>query len=123
LCCRQYAEDVLKLAPQLRNDPSYSAAVFSADLLAASVAAHDGDLQRALRYLNNASKVPPSEEMAYLSFWGVMRAYRHVCRILIDSGYRPDALAFLEHFATINIAQRDETLRLAADVRAGKSVP
>jgi hypothetical protein len=119
---RKYAESLLKLAPRFRDGWGNSAAVFSADVVAGSIAAGDGDTKTALQYLRDASKISSSEEMAYLVPLSPMRAYRQLCKALIDAGYRSDVLTFLEHFATINISQRDFTLRMAADVRAGKTI-
>jgi hypothetical protein len=91
--------------------------------VAGDLAALRDDTKAALRYLRDASGVPSSEEMAYLPPIAAMLASRHLCRTLIDAGYQADVLAFLEHFATINVSQRDDTLRTAANMRAGKGIP
>jgi len=113
---RKYAEDLLKLAPKFRKDPDYSAAVFSADILVAHIAARDGDNATAVKYLRDASRVPSSEELAYST---PRVPWTQLCRLLIGSGYGEDTVAFLEHFANINVSDRDQILRWAADARGG----
>jgi beta-lactamase regulating signal transducer with metallopeptidase domain len=117
---KKYAIDLLALAPKFRKDPDYSSAVFSANILAGHIAAREGNSNEAVKYLRDASKIPPSEEMAYLLPSRFNVPYRQLCQILVGSGYRSDVVSFLEHLAEINIADRDEILSMAADARAGK---
>jgi beta-lactamase regulating signal transducer with metallopeptidase domain len=117
---KRYADDLLALAPKFRKDPDYSSAVFTANVLAGNIAAREGNNNEAVKYLRDASKIPPSEEMAYLPPSAYTVPYRQLCQILTGSGYRSDVVSFLEHFAEINISERDEILAMAADARAGK---
>jgi hypothetical protein len=111
---KQYADDVLKLAPEFRNTPEYSTAVFIGDILAGIVAARNGDSGGAVRYLREAATIPASEEMAYRPPYV---PYQQLCIILAGSGYRDEVIAFLEHFAQINMSDRDEILQQAFNFR------
>src|SRR5205823_14518286 len=91
---RMYADDLLKLAANFRKDPGYSAAVYSADILAGSIAAQESKLDTALNYLRDASHIPSSEEMAYLP---PFVPFRQLCTKLHNSSYHNDVIPFLEH--------------------------
>jgi len=114
---RRYAEELLKLAPRFRSDPGYSGALFSADILCGLVSARKGDTETAAKYLRNASEIPGSEEIAYLP---PSVPYERLTTILAGSGHRDAVIAFYEHFAQINLSQRDHFLRLAMDLRMKK---
>jgi hypothetical protein len=111
---KRYADDVLKLAPQFPNSPEYSGAVFIGNILAGLVAARNGDSGGAAKYLRDAATIPASEEMAYRPPYV---RYEQLCIILAGSGHRDDVIAFLEHFAQINMLNRDEILRQAFNLR------
>jgi hypothetical protein len=116
---RAYADELLKLAPRFRNDPDYSGAVFSADILIGWIAARRGDTETAVRFLRDASTVPSSEEMAYFP---PSVPYDNLAGILAGSGHRPDVIAFYEHFAQINLSQRDYLLRTAWNLRTNRPI-
>jgi hypothetical protein len=120
---KRYADELLKLAPKFRNDAGYSAAVFSAAVVAATVAAQDGETDTALEYLRTASRIPSSEEMAYSPPLGAMMALFQLSRILVDAGQRNELLALLGHLSVINKSWRDEILIMSANIRAGKPLP
>jgi hypothetical protein len=111
---KKYSEDLLELAPHLNKDEGYSGALFIGDVVTGLVAARNGDSETAVKYLRHASRIPPSEEMAYLP---PFVPYDRLCTILAGSGYRDDVIAFLEHFAQINMSDRDYILRQAAGFR------
>jgi beta-lactamase regulating signal transducer with metallopeptidase domain len=111
---KRFAEDLLKLAPDLRGDEAYSGAVFSANLLLANLAARDGDSNGAVKHVRQASLVPPSEEMAYAAPNG---SYSTLCNILIGYGERDTVIAFLEHFSEISVTSRQRLLGLLATFR------
>src|SRR5262249_9545304 len=114
---RRYAEELLKLAPRFRSDPGYSGAIFSANILCGIVLARKGDTETAVKYLRNASAIPSSEEIAYLP---PLVPYERLTTILAGSGQGDAVIAFYEHFAQINLSQRDHFLRLAMDLRTNK---
>jgi tetratricopeptide (TPR) repeat protein len=116
---RKYAEELLKLAPRFRNDPGYSGALFSADIVIGLTAARKGDTETAAKYLRDASAVPSSEEMAYFP---PFVPHYDLARILAGSGHRPDAIAFYEHFAQINLSQRDYFLQSALNLRMNRPI-
>jgi hypothetical protein len=112
---RRYAEALLKLAPGFRNDPGYSSAVFSGEILAGLIAARHGDSDSAAEYLRDASTIPSSEEMAYRP---PFVPYERLAILLAGSGHRADVIAFYEHFARINLSERDHLLQLALKLRS-----
>lgn len=111
---RRYAEALLKLAPSFRRDPGYSGAVFIGDILSGLVAARNGDNSTALSYLHDATAIPISEEMA---FWPPFVPYDRLGDLLAGSGHRNDVIAFYEHFAQINLSDRDSLLSSAMKFR------
>jgi hypothetical protein len=111
---KRYAEALLKLAPRFRSDPAYSGALFTSNVILATIGAQDSDMTAALGYLRDASRIPSSEEMAYLP---PRVPYLILAKLIAEKGYRSDATAFLEHFATINVSDRDAALVAAAQLR------
>lgn len=115
---KRYAEELLKLAPSLHNDPGYSGALFTAHVLLATISAESGNNSEAVLYMRGASRIPPSEEMAYSP---PHVPYIFLSQLLAAKGYRSDAIAFLEHFATSNVSERDGALVVAAQLRVENS--
>jgi len=114
---RQYAEELLKLAAQFPSDERHSGALLTGNIIAGITAARDGDSETAVKYLRAATTIPASEEMAYAP---PSPPHNQLCLLLAGSGYRDDAIAFVEHFASINLSQRDNLLIFADGLRSRK---
>jgi tetratricopeptide (TPR) repeat protein len=114
---RQYAEELLKLAAKFPSDERHSGALLTGNIIAGITAARDGDSETAVKYLRAATTIPASEEMAYAP---PSPPHNQLCLLLAGSGYRDDAIAFVEHFASINLSQRDNLLIFAAGLRSRK---
>jgi beta-lactamase regulating signal transducer with metallopeptidase domain len=114
---RKFSEKLLLLAPKFEFHPSHGFAVYRANMVLASLAARQGDLDSAVRHLAAASNAPQSEEIAYLrgiaSWWLIPD--------LLAAGERVAVAEFFERMAERSVVDRQRLLDAAADVRSGRS--
>ena len=113
---RKFSEKLLMLAPKFESHPGHGYAVYRANMTLGSLAAREGDLDSAVRYLAAASNAPQSEEIACLrglaSWWLIPD--------LLTAGERAAVADFLERMAEKSVVDRQRLLDAAADVRSGR---
>ena len=111
-----HAQETLRLAGERRQDPAYSTAVATAHFVLSAAAMRDGDRERTVFHLQEAAKVPPSEEMTYYPQlgWGKPVSY------LLKAGERARVIEFLEAFARVSLVERDRLLQDARAIREGR---
>jgi hypothetical protein len=117
---KKYAEDALKLAPAIRQDPNFGTAIYTANMTLSSLALREGDKKRAVDYLKRASQAPESEELTYGS--DVVSRWR-VVRDLVAQGERQAVIDFLDRMAQTNLAERMDLPQAAAALRRGETPP
>lgn len=61
---KKAAQDALALAPKFRDQPNYGEVVYRASVALALHALREGDRKAAVRYMLDATNVPPSEPLA-----------------------------------------------------------
>jgi hypothetical protein len=113
---KKYAEDLLNLAPKFRSHPDYGAAVFKADMVLASLAFRDGDLEASGRHMKKAVQAPASEELVYsesIVSWGLLKK-------LLTAGERDSVIEFLEQLAQKSVVRRDDLHKWVAAIRGGQ---
>jgi tetratricopeptide (TPR) repeat protein len=109
-----YASELLNLMPRFNGDSNYGNAVFDANLVLGRIAAHEGRLDEAKKYLLAAGQTPGSPELN--SFGPNMS----LARDLLLKGEREVALQYFDlcrKFWLVDDGKLDEW---AKDVRAGK---
>lgn len=113
---RRYAEDALKLAEKLPNDPSHGRAIFSAHMTLACLALRDNDKAAALEHVERALDAPPSDELRYShdSLWMRMAVG------MLKRGERESVAKFLDRYGDLNVANRESLKKAAAAIRAGQ---
>jgi beta-lactamase regulating signal transducer with metallopeptidase domain len=116
---KQYADEILRLAPRHRDSPRYGMALFVARLTLGSLALADGDKALASRYLLAAAEAPECEELQYREnlAWGWELT---LPRDLLKAGERDAVAAFLEKMARMSLVDRKDLLERAAAVRRGE---
>jgi hypothetical protein len=113
---RTYTQDLLALAPKFTNDPTYSSAVYRANIALGTLALRDGDRASAVGYMQKAAQVPASDELAY----GESSLEWHLVNFLLKYGERESVADFLEHTAPLLGRSKDQRLKDAANIRAGR---
>jgi beta-lactamase regulating signal transducer with metallopeptidase domain/tetratricopeptide (TPR) repeat protein len=111
---KRYAEDLLALAPKFKDDPSYSTAVHRATITLGAHALREGDVRRAVQYLDQAAGIPPSGGAGYMGLQGRLVNY------LLDVGERESVARYLERVATSDPEWTKRMLTDAANIRAGR---
>jgi hypothetical protein len=112
----RYGQDLLSLAARFQQHPNYGTAIYIGNLGLSSVALHEGNQRKAVRYLNDAANAPSSEEFAY-STDGV--AQRLIGQLL-KNGERESVIEFLEKIAQIKVLERNQLLQAATAIRDGR---
>jgi tetratricopeptide (TPR) repeat protein len=112
---RKAASEALALAPSKREDPFYSKAVYSANMVSGLLAMQDGDRPRALRHLQAAVEVPASRHLAH-AFDSVTFK---LAGWLLKDGERETVIAFLERLAAMPHSQQAYLLESAQAIRKG----
>jgi hypothetical protein len=107
---KKYAQDVIALASKFQDQPTHDDALNTANLALSLVALSGGDVKRAVRFMNEAAKTPPTKESGL--------EYR-VVDYLLHAGERESVAGYLEHVAAASIRQKDAKLADAASIRAG----
>jgi hypothetical protein len=114
---KQYAQDVLTLAPKFKDDPFYGSAVYRAHVVLGLHARREGDRAGAVRRMRDAVTAPPSRGFELRSFGGTdVRLVNY----LLKDGERDTVAEFLEKSAALRPADRGRLLKDAADIRAGR---
>jgi hypothetical protein len=113
---RKYAEDLLKLAANLPNDPNRGTAIFAAHVTLGALALRDNDMAAALRHMEEAGNAPPSEDLKY----GFDGLWMRLAVGMLKRGERESVAKFLDRYATLSETQRERLSKDAAQIRAGK---
>jgi beta-lactamase regulating signal transducer with metallopeptidase domain len=113
---KQYAQDTVALAPAFRDDPAYGKAVYHATVALGAHALREGDKPAAVRYMLEAITAPPSRGLETRSFGLDQR----LANYLLKEGERETVAVFLERSADLRPAEREQLLKDAAAIRAGK---
>jgi hypothetical protein len=87
---RNYANELLKLAPDFRGDWNYGNAIQDGNLVLGRIAVHDGQIQEAAKYLLQAGSSPGSPQMD--SFGPNMS----LAKDLLEKGDRETVLHYFE---------------------------
>jgi hypothetical protein len=112
---KEYAEAALDLSDDFKDHPYYGAVVYRANVTLGAHAFHEGDRARAVEFLGEAAKAPPSPG---LSASGYMLEQR-LANYLLKYGERESVARFYERSADLRPADRQQLLEAAADIRAG----
>jgi hypothetical protein len=115
-----FARETLELAERHRSDPQYGTAVYTANMVLGALTLRDGDRSAASAFLLNASKAPPTEELAYREDV-VSGVHWHLARDLLERGERDAVAQFLDRMAQINVVRRLELRDAAAAIRRGET--
>jgi len=113
---RKYAEDELRLAAKFRNDPEYGTAIFRANVTLGTIALREGDRKAAVKYMLEASKAPPSDELAFSTGALTLR----LLRSLLQSGERESVISFMEYLAKVDVREKDYWLESVEAVKNGR---
>ena len=113
---RTYAEQALALAPKFKDDPAYAISIYTANMTLSRVALASDDRSKAVTYLLDASKAPPSDDLAYNPTVTIHRALKS----LIDSGERASLIEYFERMAQTSVSDKDRLQKSAEAIRAGK---
>jgi hypothetical protein len=114
---KQYGLDALALAQKFRDDPDYGKAFYDANVALAVNALREGDGVAAVRYMREAVKAPPSPAFARRSFGGLdVRLMNY----MLKEGERESVAEFLERSAELRPVDREQLLKNAAAIRAGR---
>jgi hypothetical protein len=113
---KTYADDMLKLADKLPNDPHRGTAFFAAHVTLGALALHDNDLTSALRHMETAGSAPASDELRY----GFNSLWSSLATGMLKRGERESVARFLERYAALNESGREQLLSSAAQIRGGR---
>jgi beta-lactamase regulating signal transducer with metallopeptidase domain len=114
---QKYAQDLLALAPKYKDDPHYGDAIFEGNVVLALNTLRAGDVKGAVRYMGDAAKASNlSDDFEYAS--GSLRS--RLANYLLKAGERESVADFLEHTARISTREKDQLLKDAAAIRAGR---
>ena len=113
---KQYARDLLALAPKFKNDPHYGDAIFEGNVVLSINAYREGDLKSAVRYLETATEAPPMSADAQFGFSIAARLVNY----LLKAGERDSVATFLEKAAAMNAPRKEQLLKDATAIRAGR---
>jgi hypothetical protein len=113
---RKYAEDALALSSKFKDDPAYSLTVYDANMTLSRAALADGDKAKAIAYLRDAAKVPPSDDIAYAPDLLAHRALKS----FLDAGEHAAVVEYMERMAQLSVVSKDRMLKSAEAIKAGR---
>ncbi len=113
---RKYAEEILRLAPKFADRPESGPAIEAANAILGLVAFREGRETRvALEYARAAAAAPASEELAYGYNFNLTRLLGY----LLMHGERDSVVDCLQQMAKTHVADRNDLLRSADEIRRG----
>jgi beta-lactamase regulating signal transducer with metallopeptidase domain len=113
---KQYARDLLALAPRFKTDPHYGDAIFEGSMVLGMHALREGDVKAAVHYLEEATRAPSmSPETAFMP-----SLVHRLVNYLLKAGERDSVAGFLESAARIDAARSERFLTDAIAIRAGR---
>lgn len=113
---KKYADDLLRLADKLPNDPNRGVAIFSGHVALATLAVRANDMATALKHMGEAGTAPASRSARY----GFNALWQRLATGMLKRAERESVAWFLDRYAQLNDSQRDQLARSAAAIRAGK---
>jgi tetratricopeptide (TPR) repeat protein len=113
---RQHAEEALALAAKFKDDPGYAVVLYDANMTLSRVALANGDKPRAIAYLLDASKVPPSDDIAYSFELASNRALKS----FLDAGEHAAVVDHMERLAQVSVTAKERLQKSVEAIRAGK---
>ena len=113
---RTYAEELLKLADKLPNDPNRGTAIFAGHVTLGVLELRDNNLASALKHMEAAGNAPASEELKY----GSRFDWSRLAVQMLKWGERESVVRFLERFASISESQRERLMTDVVQIRAGR---
>jgi hypothetical protein len=93
------------------------AAIYHARIALAAHALREGDKAAAVRYMLDAPNAPPSPRLDALIFFGLDT---RLANYLLKAGERESVAQFLEKSAARRTSEREQLLKDAAAIRAGR---
>jgi hypothetical protein len=111
------AMQALKEANALRDTPYYGEAIYRANAALALHVWREGDRQKAVAYLAEAVKAPPSSRLDSATFFSLDG---RIVNYLIKGGERESVAKFLEASARLRKGDSERLLRDAAAIREGR---
>ena len=114
---KRYAQQTLALAERFRQHPDYGAAIYHARIALGALALREGDKATAVRLMLEAADAPPSPGMDARLFFGLDR---RLVNYLLKEGERESVARFLEKSAELRSADREQLLKDAQAIRAGR---
>jgi hypothetical protein len=119
-----YAREALDIAPKAQSHPDYGTAFFKANMMLGLEAIHGDDPKTANSYLLKAAEAPVTDALKYpvdnTRPWGNMHFPTTLAAALLKAGQRDAVVEFLERYARITVAGRDQWLEDIALIRQGK---
>ena len=112
---RQYANDVLALAPRHPQDANNNAVIYRAHTVLGVLALKDGDREAAVKHMRTAGAAP-IPAAGYTRHFGLRG---RLAEYLLRAGERESVAAYLEQSADRFPLERDRLLQDAAHIRAG----
>ena len=109
---KRYAQDLIALAPKFKDHPGYSTAVHRATIALGAHALREGDVRRAVQYLDQAARIPYSGR--------VMGLQSRLVNYLLDVGERESVASYLERTAPFDPDSTKRMLADATNIRAGR---
>ena len=111
---KQYARDLLALAPKFKDDPRYGDAIYEANVALGANALREGDVKTAVRFMGEAARAPMlSGDLQYI---GSLDS--RLVTYLLKAGERASVADFLERAAQINAPRKEQMVKDAAAIRA-----
>lgn len=111
---KAYARDLLSLAARYNSDAASAAAVYQGNIVLSLNALREGDVRTSLRHLRAAAEAPAFAESPSFPLDTKLAGY------LLNAGERDSVTDFLERAAGIVPARKDQFLKDAAAIRAGR---
>jgi len=112
---RKYAQDGLRLASKLHDDPEYGTNIYMGNIVLGLVTFREGNRQAAVNYMLAASHAPAAEDLEYyVPFHIRLTGY------LLKYGERESVIEFLERIAqVVSDRYKTELLNAASQIRKG----
>ena len=114
---KRYAQQTLALAERFRQHPDYGEAIYHAKIVLGALALREGDQATAVRLMLEAADAPPSPGLDVRQFFGLDR---RLVNYLLKEGERESVARFLEKSAGLRSAEREQLLKDATAIRAGR---
>ena len=114
---KRYAQQTLALAERFRQHPDYGEAIYHAKIVLGALALREGDQATAVRLMLEAADAPPSPGLDARQFFGLDR---RLVNYLLKEGERESVARFLEKSAGLRSADREQLLKDATAIRAGR---